>query len=492
MDYLEYSKRRLIKIIINQEQLIATQGKQIEVQEALIHNQGLTIEKQQEMINGLEQHMQQFDHLQQHIIQLEEKIKSLEKDSHTSSKPPSSDFPKRNRSLREKSRKKSGGQVGHMGVTRPLTDAPDTIIDCRPETCMGCGNSLIDIKGKICGKEQVIDIPPIVPVITQYNQIQITCFCGIKNIGVLPHGSSGVIRIGENIRSFVSYLNAVQQMPYDRLTMLFSDIFNLTVSEGSINTILSDTGKKGLSLYKQIQVLVSKGSYRGSDETGVRVNGKTWWEWVWQNTKASYYVIDKSRGYGVVDREMPEEYQGVHVADCWCAQNNTKAKYHQLCHEHLKRDLKYLIETTKSKWAYQMYHFICKCSNARNVFWQLPQAIREQGIAQYHAKLDWLLTLPVTTKKEKTLLKRFTTHQDKILTFMDYEDVPPDNNTSEQAIRKSKVKMKVSGGFRSEEGAKTYAILLSIIETCKKQHLNILQAIQDMLRGIDISTQFTT
>ena len=75
---------------------------------------------------------------------------------------------------------------------------------------------------------------------------------------------------------------------------------------------------------------------------------------------------------------------------------------------------------------------------------------------------------------------------------MDYGDVPPDNNSTEQAIRQSKVKMKVSGGFRSEQGARNYAILLSIIETCKKQHLNILQAIQDMLRGVDISAQFTT
>ena len=189
---------------------------------------------------------------------------------------------------------------------------------------------------------------------------------------------------------------------------------------------------------------------------------------------------------------MPEEYQGVHVADCWCAQNNTKAKYHQLCHEHLKRDLDFLVQTSKSRWAYQMYCFIDKCRKARDALWKLPETIRKLGITMYHRKLDSLLQVLVTTKNEKTLLKRFLTHRDKILTFLDYPDVPPNNNSSEQAIRKSKVKMKVSGGFRSEQGAKTYSILLSIIETCKKQHLNILQAIQDVLRGVDISTQFAT
>ena len=430
--------------------------------------------------------------MQAEIVQLKQQIQTFHKDSTNSSKPPSSDFPKRNRSLREKSGKKSGGQVGHMGATRPLTDRPDKIVDCRPDTCQGCGKDLSGIEGTVHGKEQVADIPPIAPVVTQYNQIEILCSCGTKNIGVLPHGASGVIRIGETIRSFVSYLNAEHHMPYDRLTILFADLFNMTVSEGTIAAILSEAGEKGTPLYQTIKGMVNTTSYRGSDETGVRVNGKTWWEWVWQNTKASYYVIDSSRGYGVVEKTMPEEYQGVHVADCWCAQNNTKAKYHQLCHEHLKRDLDFLVQTSKSRWAYQMYCFIGKCRKARDALWKLPETIRKLGITMYHRKLDSLLQVLVTTKNEKTLLKRFLTHRDKILTFLDYPDVPPNNNSSEQAIRKSKVKMKVSGGFRSEQGAKTYSILLSIIETCKKQHLNILQAIQDVLRGVDISTQFAT
>jgi len=432
------------------------------------------------------------NHLEEAIKKLQEQVQARQKDSTNSSKPPSSDFPKRNRSLREKSGKKSGGQVGHMGKTRPLVATPDVLLTCRPETCTNCSKSLDGLVGCVVGREQVIDIPPITPVVTEYQQLQVTCSCGTNNTGILPHGALGVIRIGENIRSFVSYLNVTHHMPYDRLTIMFADILNITVSEGTIAAILERTGEKGELLYEKIQAMVSTGSYRGSDETGVRVNGKTWWEWVWQNTQASYYVIDPSRGYGVVGREMPEQYQGVHCADCWSAQNNTKATYHQLCHEHLKRDLDFLIETQKSNWAYQMYRFICKCRKARDHLWCLPEKIRKQGIAWYHTKLDWLLTLPVATKKEKTLVKRFLTHREKILTFMDYRDVPPDNNSSEQAIRQSKVKMKVSGGFRSEQGAKTYAILLSIIETCKKQQLNILQAIQDILRGIDISTQFTT
>lgn len=446
----------------------------------------------EELIRLLLQQQAKIVQLEATILQLQEELKATHKDSSNSSKPPASDFPKRNRSLREKSGKKSGGQVGHRGVTRPLVDTPDTMIDCRPDTCSGCGKDLTDRQGTMIGREQIADIPPIKPVITQYNQIEITCVCGTRTSGVLPHGASGVMRIGKNIRSFVSYLNVAHHMPYDRLTILFNDVLNITVSEGTINSILAEAGNKGVMPYQKIQRMVNNVSYRGSDETGVRVMGKTWWEWVWQNEHVSYYVIDPSRGYGVVEKTMPEEYQGVHIADCWCAQNNTKATHHQLCHEHLKRDLQFLIETQKSKWAYALYVFICKCRKARDALWQLPKAVRKKGISWYHNKLDTLLAIPVLTKKEKTLVKRFLTHRNKILTFMDFPDVPCDNNGSEQAIRTSKVKMKVSGGFRSEQGAKTYAILLSIIETCKKQHLNILQTLQGMLQGVDISAQFAS
>jgi len=447
----------------------------------------------EELIRLLLQQQAKIAQLEATILQLQEELKATHKDSSSSSKPPASDFPKRNRSLREKSGKKSGGQKGHIGTTRLLTTTPDIMVDCRPDNCLGCGQSLDGLPSTAVGKEQIIDIPPITPLITQYNQLQVVCpCCGAINNGTLPHGVSGVIRIGDTIRAFTAYLNAAHHLPYDRLTVLFSDLFNLDISEGSIHTMLIEAGEKGHGLYQKIKNIVNTASFRGSDETGVRVGGKTWWEWIWQNIRASYYVISTSRGKNVVSQEMPDEYDGVHIADCWCAQNNTLAAYHQLCHEHLKRELKFFIDINKSKWAYAWYTFLIKSSKARDSLWQLPKPLRNQGISWYKNKLNQLLSLSATADKEKTLQKRFLKHKDKILTFMNYPDVPSNNNSSEQAIRKSKVKMKVSGGFRSEQGAKTYAILLSIIETCKKQHLNILQAIQDMLQGIDISTQFAT
>ena len=90
-----------------------------------------------------------------------------------------------------------------------------------------------------------------------------------------------------------------------------------------------------------------------------------------------------------------------------------------------------------------MYTFLCKSRKARDHLWEKGEALRKEGIAMYNKTLDRLVSISGETKKEKTLMKRFSKHREKILTFMNYEDVPPDNNGSEQAIRKSKVKMKV-------------------------------------------------
>ena len=182
-EYRELSKNDLIRLVKNQDQIIFTQDQQIQVQAALIHNQAVAIDKLEELTGKLEKQ----------LVALENKVHSSGKDSSTSSKPPSSDFPKKNRSLRVKNGKKSGGQIGHIGVTRPLIEKPDVVVDCRPDVCKDCGKDLSGLESTVQGKEQVADIPPITPVVTQYNRIEIVCSCGVINTGILPHTASGVM-----------------------------------------------------------------------------------------------------------------------------------------------------------------------------------------------------------------------------------------------------------------------------------------------------------
>lgn len=420
---------------------------------------------------------------------LEERIARLEKDSQTSSKAPSGDNkkPNKNQSLREKSGKEPGGQKGHAGSVRRQTDSPDEVIQCKPKgNCEACGN-LLDLEAsESVEKRQEIEIPTIKPKVTEYQKMEIRCACGHCNQGQFPEEIKAYVQIGKVMKSFLIYLNVVQLLPYQRLTDVTRDLFNFTLSKRTIENALEEAKNKGTPLYNQIMRMVKKGSWTGSDETGAKVLGKRWWEWVWQNEHASYYAIDKSRGYKVVKDHFGEDYTGILCHDCWSAHNNTVAKGgHQQCHPHIQRDLKFLIKTYNSKWAYQLNVFLQSAQKARPIIWapSFDPQLRQDIIHHYYEQLKGFLVKDSEQKDVKRLQKRIVKHQASILLFMNDPHTPFHNNSSEGAIRMFKVKQKISGGFRSQHGAVRYSILLSIIETAKKQKMNLLEAIQLLLNG---------
>ena len=418
-------------------------------------------------------------------LQLE--IQALKKDSSNSSKPPSSDMSKvkKNQSLREKSNKKSGGQNGHKGNCREQTDNPDIIIACSPQTCNGCGYDLSNIAGITTSKRQEADIPPIKLEVTEYRQQSVICpHCQKTNLGQYPEYISGPMQFGINIKSFITYLNIKHKIPYERLTEIFLDMLNVQISQGSIENTLECFKEKCQPYYQNILSIIKTGKWIGSDETGVHVNGKKWWLWIWQNTLGNYYAVSNSRGMKTVKEYFKQDYWGILIHDCWSAQLNTIARLgHQLCHPHLIRDLNYLIETFNSSWCYKMKCLLLASEKARDKIWKnsFNEQLRNQIIVDYQKQLAVFINAPLSKTKEiATMQKRFRKHQDKVLYFMQFTDVPFHNNSSEQAIRNAKIHQKISGGFRSEAGAKRHAVILSIIETCKKQNLNVFDSLKQI------------
>ncbi len=418
---------------------------------------------------------------------LESEVARLKRDSSTSSKPPSTDLKapvKKNQSLRKKSGKKSGGQKGHKGHHSSMVETPDEIVACEPSVCDKCGNDLEDRAGEVQSRRQEKDIPPITVRVTEYQQISKECCCGHVNLGQYPDHIKSAVQIGSNARSFIVYLNVAHLIPYKRLKKLCEDLFDFKISEGSIANILGYATNKAEDIYETVKELVKKMEWVGADETSVKVNGIKHWLWVWQNESASFYVVDKSRGYQVVEHYFGKDYAGILVHDCWPAHNNTIAKGgHQQCHAHLLRDLVFLIDSSNCRWAYQVLALLCHSQRAHDRIWEegFPEHLREQVIDKYKKKFFKLLEHQAKTKDENRLLKRLRKHRSSVLLFMNYPYVPPDNNSSEKAIRNGKIKQKVSGGFRSLVGAKQYAVLLSIIETSKKQKMDILSSLKNML-----------
>jgi transposase len=434
------------------------------------------------------------EELIQIIVDLKKEIEALKhpvpKDSTNSSIPPSKDLIPRTRSQREKSGKKPGGQQGHVGHHRERNPHPDNLVMVQASHCAHCGASLEGVEGTIGQRAQEVDIPPITPLTTEYQQVIKICACGERNC--LPLPIEGYVNIGPRMGALITYFNVEHALPYDRLSQITHDLLGFALAEGTIANKLAHMQRQAKGIIQTIKQKVMDAAWIGSDETGTRVAGKKYWQWVWQSVGASYFVIEKSRGYGVVKEHFTESYAGVLCHDGWSAQNNTPAGAHQLCHAHLLRNLQYAVDAERSAWAYWVQRLLRKSQRAREKIWQqgVSPKQREAVIRYYQNALDALNQMPLTHLEERRLQKRLIKHKNWIFTFMAYPDVPPDNNSSERAIKAAKVKDKVSGGFRSVQGATRFAQLLSLTQTLRKQKLAILPTLIAIFKGIEGAVSF--
>jgi len=423
------------------------------------------------------------DHLEAENTMLKKRLANYEtpKNSRNSSKPPSSDFPKppKTQSLREKTGKKAGGQIGHKGTTLKMVTNPTIVKEHHSNYCTCCGNDLSNINGELIGKRQVIDIPPIQPIVTEHQVYRKQCTCGRVNQGDYPAGINKSISYGNGIQALVSYMSARQFMPYERLKEFVNTLFGLSISSGGINHLIRKFTTKAQPFYEQIRKKVLSSTTIGADETGANVNGKLHWAWVFQNPQLTFLSINKKRGYAAIDEIMPEGFEkNILVTDCWKSYFMTDANNHQLCTAHLLRELEFFIQKyPNDKWASNMKTIIREA-----LVLYKEQEIDEDKVSQIFIKFHKLLDAKINEDLEEvvTFQKRLIKYHSYLFNFLTHPDIPPDNNASERAVRNFKVKQKVSGFFKSIEGANLYAILRSVIDTAVKNEQNpflVLRAI---------------
>lgn len=404
------------------------------------------------------------------------------KNSSNSNLPPSSDFPKvsRTNSLRGESGNKPGGQPGHKGNTLKMVSNPDIIKEHQPDFCPKCGKDLSLLPLQLVGKRQVIDIPPIRPVVTEHRVYKRLCTCGHCTEASLPYGVDTPVSYGPAVQSLVSYLNARHYIPVARTSEFLNDVFGVNISTGGICYLLNKAKQKAMPVYEAIRQFVLNHSVIGADETGVNINGENHWAWAFQNQRATYIAVHKSRGSAAIEKIMPEGFaQNILVTDCWTAYFKTGALSHQLCTAHLLRELKYFKELyPENTWVTRVSGLI---ENAVEMWVQ--GKLSPQRISEVHRTFWHLVREPATEKNIKELIKfqkRMVKYQEYIFGFLDNPDLVPDNNGSERAIRNFKVKQKISGFFKSNNGSQVYATLRSIIDTAIKNHQNPYLALQQL------------
>jgi transposase len=397
-----------------------------------------------------------------------------------SSIPPSKGF-KRERPSGEGA--KRGPPFGHRGTSRPRT-VPDWIVLCQPRQCAGCGADLTTAPQGRVGTSQVVELPPVRPVVLEAWRYEATCAaCGATTAAAYPAGFEPTRVFGPHLEALWTYLHEQHHVGYARLAALGRDMWRLRVSQGALANALQRVAGRLQPQAAAIREQVRASPVIGSDETSARVNGRTHWQWVFQTPTASYHVIGPRRNGEVVQEFLGDAVPEAWVSDLWKPQLNAPAGRHQICLAHQLRELQYVVDKERSAWAQDcqaLFRLAIHRAHQRDRG-ELWGAAYGAAVRKIEADCDALLATPVEGAEASRLWVRFREHREHLFVFLYDPAVPPTNNTSEQALRNSVVHRKVTGGFRSAWGADAHAIVTTVLDTARKRGDDLLTTLHAAL-----------
>lgn len=437
------------------------------------------------------------------IVELEAKVVRLEslveklldkiddlthrKNSRNSSVSPSKDEnrPLKTKSLRVNQGKKVGGQPGHEGSTLEMVENPDIVIEHKPDFCNQCGEDLSDEPATFIQRRQVVDIPPIIPEFTEHRIFEKTCPCGHHTKATFPINVNSPISYGANIQATAAYMHTRQYLPFERMSEFFSDVCNLEIAQGTLCSLLKRFAQKAQPAYELIAQKVENATVVGGDETGAKVNGKKGWFWAFQNKVVTYITFSNNRGTASIDENFPNGFpKSILVHDCWRSYFQINCKTHQICIAHLLRELLFFEERYQSKWAINLKELLLEALELKRNLTpnQYLNPILQRDKILERLSVLLLISVPKKRKDLCAFHKRIHKYKEYVFTFLFHQEVPPDNNASERAIRNVKVKQKVSGQFKTQDGAQFYAIIRSVTDTCIKNGQNVLDAFKTIAK----------
>lgn len=442
------------------------------------------------------------------VHQLTARVHELEsqlaKNSSNSGKPPSTDGlakPKKTNSLRGKSGKKPGGQLGRKGINLEPVSNPNNLAIHSPKTCSECQTSLEGVAAIDINKRQVFDIPPISVTVTEHQAETKVCpCCGKKNQAEFPEGVNAFTQYGERVKAVAAYFLHQHFIPFERVSQIFEDMFGIPLSPGTC-TNMDRRLYKNLEVFEKslkAHLLVSKVLHL--DETGVRCNKKLHWIHVTSSETATFFGLHTKRGSETIDDiGILPLYRGSVVHDHWHCYFSYQQVKHGLCNVHHLRELKFVYEEEKSPWAKEMTDLLLKGkemadkarSEGKETVMLEDMTLIEQEYVQLILKAGEIYVDAAKTehppdgvgKTGFNLLRRFIKKKDEVLYFLRDLAIPFSNNLAEQDLRMEKVKQKVSGCFRTFTGGAISCRVRSYISTARKQGWNIIETLKEAVAG---------
>jgi transposase len=422
------------------------------------------------------------------IAELEAGLALPVKDSHNSSLPPSSDGPrvKRTRSLRLPTGRRPGGQLGHAGRTRRLTKLADEVVSHIPVVCKHCKADLAGGEVVACRKRQVIELPQIKMKVIEHLAASKRCpKCGRTTKASFPKEVAATLQYGARLRAVSVYLSQYQLLPYERTCRLMRDLFGCEIGPGMLSNNVVKCAKNLSKSEGWIRGALLRSAVMHVDETGLRVANQLKYVHVASTKKLTYLSVHQRRGRAAIEEiGLVGNYTGTLVRDCFVSYDGYGQCSHSLCCAHMVRELIYQIEASQrqKQWAEPMKKLMLEIKAAvdeakvagkkklegkqRREFnkrykevigrgWEMKDRTKQQGGGGDQPE-DEAAALSPIDRQARALLVRMQLRQEQVQRFMTDLRVPFDNNQAERDLRMVKLKQKISGCFRGDEGAESF------------------------------------
>ncbi len=456
--------------------------------DAAIHNAKRLLEKERDLSAALRSALEVL------LLLVTVLLNRVTLNSKNSSKPPASD-PNRKKAGRKKSDRQSGGQKAHLGTTLIRVTEPDEIevikID-RRSLPKGCYRDV--------GFEtrQVFDID-ISRVVTEYQAQRLENEAGKSFIAPFPEGVTKAVQYGKRLKAHAVYLSQYQLLPYKRIQDYFTDQLHIPLSEGSLYNFNRQAYAQLAEFERISKDRLAQAACAHADETSINIDGKRRWLHCLSNDTWTHFFAHDKRGTEAMNAiGILPRFQGILCHDHWKPYYRYSCT-HALCNAHHLRELTRAFEQDQQAWADDMKQLLEKINQVvDDAGGSLAPDVANQYRKRYRILLEKAeIECPPPDKppekakrgrikrsKARNLLERLIHYEADVLRFMDNPVVPFTNNRGENDIRMTKVQQKISGCFRSTEGAKIFCRVRGYLSTCRKQGMSASQAMMLVFEGI--------
>ncbi len=381
----------------------------------------------------------------------------------------------------KKKRKKRGAPKGHIGKSRPIPRKVDKVHILSPPSICPCCSSTEIIPTNTYISKYIEDIAPIVKQTTENRYIKGSCV-NCKSAVIASAATTGPpVSIGNNVKSIVTVMREQMGVSLRKLSQFVSETLQISLSQSGVLGVLNKVSRKMEPIYKGIEISLRSQSVLHGDETGWRMDGERWYLWCFCNKEIVYFHPDPSRGTKVPKAIIGDDFPGIFHSDFYGSYNFIGNK--QRCLVHFMRDINEELEIKpKDEPLRKLKNTMKKIIEKGNIIKTIKET-EEKAIqfAKLENKLNNLTRIKTENKRTNTLIQRIVKHKQDMLRFALNDDVEYHNNRAERTIRSAVIFRKISFGNRTSQGAQNYAIISSVLETCKLKGNKLVDFLQNVL-----------